>query len=124
MPSPETSDRYQKAVLWSAGPNDKHGEPTVLAPIELNVRWQDRRSPGVGDAGETIATDATVVVDRQIAINSIMWKGELANFNPAVNSGELMQVANYSETPDIKNRVAYREVTLRRFRSQLPSTVT
>lgn len=118
MPPLETSDRKQKAVLWAANGFDNHGDVKVDAAAEIDVRWEEGQKEALDSLGNRIAIEATVVVDREIIIGSIMWLGEKADLaTPPVN---LKQVAIYSRTPDLKNRKIRRVVLLRKYSNELP----
>ena len=119
MPSPEESDRRQKAVLWAAEGHDNSGNPKVNAAIEIDVRWQTKKSEAIDANGNPVASNATVAVDRVIAIESIMWLGALgAVASPPVN---LMKVIDYAEVPDVKARKFRRVVLLAKYSNELPT---
>jgi len=121
MPPLETLDRHQKAVLWAFDSVDAFNEPIVEQPVEIDVRWVEKRQESVDSQGTPIAIDATVTVDREIAVGSIMWKGTLDRV-PATFT-DLKVVAAYNETPDIKNRNVRREVKLTAWNNTLPQTI-
>lgn len=124
MPDHERRDLYQIAVLWSKVRNDRHGAPVVGAPVEIPVRWNDKRRESTDKDSAVISVDATVVVERQIAVGSNMWLGELEDWlGTGSGSGDavtddVMQVISYNETLDIKGRCSRREVSLMRFKSR------
>ena len=121
MPAIESADRKQKAVLWAATGVDDYGEHKVSAAVEIRVRWEEKRREGVNPNGNTIAVEATVVVDRVIAIGSIMWLGKKADLaDPPVN---LKQVMGRGEIPDTKGRKTRRTVLLVRHSNELPTVV-
>lgn len=123
MPDPETDDRYQAAVLWAKTGVDRHGEVTVAEPEQLLVRWQTGQAEALAPDGTPIALDAKVVLDRRVGIGSLLLLGELDDWYGTGSVGddvELMQVATYSEVPDLKNRVARRTVGLVKYRGALP----
>lgn len=121
MPTPETADRHQTAVLWPATGFDKYGDVTIADAdgTQVKVRWEDRKSESLDAQGNTIGTDATVVVDRVIAVGSIMWQGKKDDLaDPPVN---LKQVVEYSAIPDVKGRNIRRVVKLVRYSNELPA---
>ncbi len=117
-----TRQRRQKATLWTKNGDDDYGGAKVNAKVEIKVRWEEKRSEAVDKDGNTIAIDATVVVDQEIAVGSIMWLGALADVaDPPVN---LKEVVVYNETPDLKSRgIPRRTVGLVKYSNQLPSLV-
>ena len=127
MPSPEIADLHQKAVLWPAGGIDAYGEVLRSSPpVEIDVRWVLSREKYQDAQGNTVMLDGYVAVDRKIAIDSILWRGRLANWSgtsPLVNADELMQVRTYEEIPDVKGREVRRLVGVVRYRGELPAAV-
>ena len=127
MPAPEVVDRYQTAVLWPFSGYDAYGAPTVGPPVELappyGVRWTWKRREVMDAKGNTVALDASVVTDRKVAPDSLMWLGTLAGWYRVGSAGrpdEVMLVVSHDETPDIKNRAVRREMGLKRYRETLP----
>jgi len=123
MPDIESAWRYQKAVLYMANGYDNYGNPKVDAGIDINVRWEDVTSETVDAKGNTVSIDAVVVVDREIAIGSILWKGRLEDIpgTTGVPDGDLRQVIKYSEIPDTKAQYFRRLVYCMRFKESLPT---
>lgn len=124
MPHMELSHRRQKAVLWAKGGYDGYGQPTAAEPVELSVRWVQRRAEMLDPQGNTITVDATVVVDREVAVGGVMWEGELEDWYDTGSAGQdsgLHRVAAYQETPDVKGRAVRRTVGLLRHRDTLPT---
>lgn len=127
MPAFETMDRYQKALLWSRVGYDQHSQPVVATglPVELNVRWQDSKRQSLDAQGNTIAVDATAVLDRVILNGSIMWLGALNDLPGTAYTPEtdLMEVSYCKKVPDLKNRFQRYEVGLIRYKNSLPSKI-
>lgn len=113
MPALETDCREQFAVYEEATGKDDYNQQTRAAAVELKVRWELTRSQIIDAAGNTIAIDAFVVVDRVIVEGSTMWLGRLADYpdDPA----NLKEVVVYKEVPDIKGRNTRRTVLLRKY---------
>lgn len=121
MPSPELSNRLQKAVLWSFSGYDAYGQPAVSStPIELHVRVQDGESEAQDPQGNTHTIDGTVVVDRIIELGSILWIGALADLPMDGSPMDLLHVKTFNGTPDLKNRVSQRMVGIMRYKGTLP----
>lgn len=123
MPQPELFHRHQKAVYWPSAGYDNYGKAYVTdaSKVELDVRWEFRKGDILDARGNTIAYDATVVVDRVIANGSILWKGSLDDLpDDTSNYSDLWQVIEYSEIPDLKNRYYRRLVYLKRHSDRLP----
>ena len=119
MPAIETQSLNQKAVLWEAVGVDDYGVVTLDSPVEIDVRWQTKDIEVIDHIGRSVITEVTVVVDREIAMGSILWKGELADIGVA-DLSDLRKVVERTETPDIKAREFKRTVRLAKFNSTLP----
>jgi hypothetical protein len=125
MPHHTQRNRPHDAVLWPAEGIDDYGAPKVGEPVELKVRWENRRTETTDAQGNVIALDATVVVDREIAAGSKMWKGTWDDWYGVGSAGSdvgLCEVVMSPEVPDIKGRNVRRVVGLRRFRDSLPES--
>jgi hypothetical protein len=121
MPPFEKMDRRQKALLWPKTGDDGYGNPRLGAVTELLVRWTWKSSVVVSPQGNTIGTDATVVVDQAIPIGSLMWLGGLADLEPGAQpTSNIMEVVTAPTATDLKNRVTRRTVVLRRYGGSLP----
>ena len=119
--SQEDDYRFQKSVLWTIAGYDGHGDVKVNAGVEIDVRWEERRSETLDANGNSIATDATVVVGQEVAVSSIMWLGNLVDVaSPPVN---LKQVVVYNCIPDVKCREFRRTVGLVKYSNELPTLV-
>jgi hypothetical protein len=122
VPALEIVNLKQRAVLWATSGKSRYGEPTVASPVEIRVRWEEGLSESIDDSATPIAVNATVDVDRDVAAGSILRLGKLADLPSPVTDG-LMEVISFDKTPDIKSRVFQRSVTVRRWRSSLPTVV-
>jgi hypothetical protein len=133
MPMQEvaTMDRRQNAVLWPFVAYDRAGQPIVTAtPVGLSVakghgvQWTWKRREVLDAKGNTIALDASAVVDQRIDVGSLMWLGKIGDLPPGTSflgeANELYYVATYNETCDIKGRAVNRTVNLARFRDAMP----
>lgn len=113
--------RFQKAVCWAKSSVDQFGNPTVTAPVELDVRWEKGLSREITPNINPIAVADTVWVDQEIALGSMMRYGELIDL-PAVPD-EIREVVDYVEIPDVKGRVRERVVLLAKYADRLPTVV-
>jgi Bacterial Ig-like domain (group 3) len=125
MPPLETSDRFQDAVLWPVSSYDQYGQ-ALISPTAcpLKVRWIEKQSEMLDPKGNTIAIDATVVVDRKIEVGGLMWKGCINDLEivgtAAPSPAGLMEVKAYNETCDVRGREIRRTVGLMRYRDKFP----
>lgn len=120
MPSIETADLKQNAVLWLVDETlntDDAGNPRIASPISIKVRWE--ASTGEGDRRK-----ARVVVDREITKGSVLWLGKIDDLPlPPNRPTNLMQVIAYSTVPDVNNRYQRKLVDLVLLGSQLPEPI-
>lgn len=121
MPHQETSHRFQDAVLWPREGRDDYGEPTVGEPVAVRVRWTYGRTLMRDRDGNPVEVDATVMLDRDVTTESVMWLGKLADwFDDGVQ--ELMEVKAFDRVSDVKNRGVCRVAGLVRFKGTLPES--
>ena len=116
--------RYQKAVYWEANGYDNYGQPKVDAAVELDVRWEDIYEEALDSQGNTIALDAMVVVDREVPVGSIFWKGALEDYEALSSPSGYKQAMYYGDIPDIKGEYTRQTVKLMRFSDELPDLVS
>lgn len=121
MPSEWRAARKQKAVYWAASNTDDYSAPLLAAPIELLVRWVESQQEGMDPQGNPVGNTITVVVDREIAIGSIMWLGAEADLPGSPTN--LKQVIGRSRTPDVKGRSIYWDLALAKYSNSLPTLV-
>jgi hypothetical protein len=125
VPDIETTDLWQKAVLWPRTGVDRHNEPLRGEGVELNVRWETRREEVVDAQGNRAVLDAVVVLDRQVEPGDFMWLGQLSYWLGTGSSGdddEIMEVIVFKATPDIRDEEVRRTAGLKKFRSSLPAS--
>jgi hypothetical protein len=122
VPGFEIRDLYQRAVLWPAtGGNDRFGQPTVGAPVEIAVRWLDIEETVMDPKGNLWALKAKVVVAQQVKMGSRMWLGQLSDWYATGSAGQpddLTVCISFDRTPDMKNRWQRRELGLMRHQDQ------
>jgi hypothetical protein len=118
MPPIELACRFQKAVLWEAYTTDSYGRPVVDDPVEIEVRWIVETRETVDAQRNPITSSVTVVADRSIPIESILWLGSIDALPETPDN--LMRVVSMKETPDIKNRHTRYEAFLAKYSDSLP----
>lgn len=127
MPSPEESSLTQTAVLWeSSGSADAYGQPTVIDPVEISVRWENTNTEVVGPQGNPVQISASVRVKQDVPVGSIMWLGTLDDLEDIPGTGGipgLCEVVNRVHVPDIKNRKTSRVLQLAKYKDTLPTIV-
>lgn len=118
MPALETVALKQKAVLWSKNGDNTYGETKINAKIEIDSRWETTRQDTRNPERATTGFESIVYVDREIAIDSILWLGSIDDLPTTPTN--LRQVKDYDEIPDIKSRNVQRFVTVVKFSNELP----
>ena len=119
MPDVETILRNQDAAYWAKVGDDRYGTTKVSAGIPLRVRWEEKQGEMLSPTGETISTDAQVVVAREVLVGSIMHLGK-ATTTP---TSKIFQIVAYDRIPDVDNRWIRRTVGLKRYTDTMPQVV-
>ncbi len=113
MPGLEKSGLKQKAVLWAFSSYDDNGLPTVTSTgVEIKVRWEKGRHEATDSNSKPIAADGRLKVDREIAIGSELWMGELEDVPETLTN--VHTVIDYQEVPDVKGRRFTRFITTKK----------
>jgi len=122
MPAQEIAFRRQKACVWEITGYDRNGQPVFqTSPTELDVRWNDTRSEVIDRQGNTVAIDATAILDRELKVDSLMVPLALADLPGdgdygLLADGPLHIVVKFDSTPDIKNRARHNQASLKRYK--------
>jgi len=119
MPSIETTNLNQYAVLWEAGSLDDYGELKVSSPVEIPCRWEYKQEEVSDPLSGTTVSEATVYVNQSIGIGSILWEGALADL--PVTPTNLKRVAAVGRIPDVKGKKTRRFVRLVTYSNTLPT---
>jgi hypothetical protein len=134
MPDISVAMLEQNAVVWPIAGYDDYGSIVVSNPIQIPCRWDDVLRQVLSPQGETVTTDATVIVDREIPVGSLMWQGRLKDWSDALGNNplrvsivdmvkSLREVKSYNASPDIKGRFYTRTVGLIRYKGKLPPLI-
>jgi hypothetical protein len=108
-------------VLWAAAGADNYGVQQVSAAVELSVRWDQTATHAVNAQGATEGYDATVIVDREIAVGSIMALGTIESIGDTPT--DLKVVKRLQKTPDLKGRKFHYVASLQNYNDSLPTIV-
>ncbi len=125
MPSIETSKLPHKAILWyatndgDAADYDDYGNRKLDAKKEINTRWTIKKRESVDAEGQVIVHDEMAVVDQEILVGSIIWKGALCDLPTTITN--LREVTDYEEIADIKGRRVRRKISMMRYSDELPT---
>lgn len=123
MPDIEIDELNDPAVLWLVESRDRYNEAVYGDPEEIDTRWEWCRNDAKKADSRSVMHDAWAVVDREIAVGSRMKLGTLDDWygTGSGEEGEILEVVNYDEIPDIRGEIARREVKLRRYHDQVQS---
>lgn len=122
MPSIERMGLKQYAVVWFAGPVDNNGDVTVRTPVEIRCRWEESIGEQLSPTtGATRDSAQSIMVDRLIPVDSIIWLGKLKELPTTLSN--LRQVVTVKNMPDVKSRDSLRTVDVIKFSNQLPTVV-
>lgn len=119
MPAIELDGRFEKTVLWVFQNAGEFGQPKHSTPVEIMARWDGTTREVKGPGGTPVAIDSELIVDREIPIESLVWKGPLASLPSPVTN--VMQVITTDTTRDVKNRAVHYVASLMRYGNALPS---
>lgn len=122
MPFEGVRGLVHKAAYWQCVGRDINAQAVLSAnPIDLNVRWDDTHRQVADADGNLIAIDATAVVDRDIPIGSVMWKGsiQLMPGSAQMPDRDVFEVVMFNNVPDFRGRFTYREVNMIRKRDSV-----
>lgn len=120
MPKPiEVDELNQKAVLFPLEGRTIEAEPILGEPVEIEVRWdKTNRQMKLSDT-ETVLIDATVVLDRDAPLGTVLWEGELEDWygtgSNDVNTDRVVVVRQDSDF-DVKRRSKRRVVYCMKYR--------
>lgn len=130
MPDPCVSqpDRHTYVVVWDVDTTgeDDFGQPRVSdTPDEILVRWEQTDREVYDPAGNKIAVDVQLTVNRDVLPGSAVWRGridDLTGTDP-VPPGDVRRVVSFDKIPDAKGRAFARSCTLARLKNSLPTRV-
>jgi len=75
----------QTAVYWGDPVNDGYGAKTYADPVEVKVRWDETYQVVKNNLGEEVNADAAVLTPIDLAIEGMLYLGELTD----IDSGDL-----------------------------------
>lgn len=111
----------QYGVLWAASGSDEFGQLQITQPVEFSARWELGAILSDSPLASTHRLVGRAFVDRVIPLESIVWKGTLEDYRLLNEPGDLMQVVDYAEVPNVKANRILRTVLLTAWNSQLPT---
>ena len=100
-----TRMRKQTAVYWPFSSVDQFGKKSFGSAVEVSVRWDDVSEEFLDADGERQLSRATVYVDRDMALGSVLMSGTLSDITDAVNIKEnagAWGIRKFDKIPNIK----------------------
>lgn len=126
MPPLETMDRHQTAQYWPPVGHDRQGRQLVSdEPIQLRVRWINKRREAMNSKNERIAVDVSIVADRALDVGGILWLGDRDEFGTGTGTDDypqtnLVQVMAMDVTTSLCNKYTRYEAMCVRYNNLLP----
>ncbi len=96
--------RRQHAVWWAVGIPDEFGVKSFAEPIEIKCRWENRVGEFVDARGFTMASMATVYVDRVMKVGDKLKEGVLDSDtleNP-LEDKKAFEIQGFETIPNLK----------------------
>lgn len=121
MPAFEVMDLIHKAIYWEPSGVDDDGNHTIVSSdgVEIPCRWVDTPSEVRDQKGNVIGIDGTAIVDRQLKVGGILWRGRIHDLPDPLT--DLKYIWQTPTMPDIKGRNTRRKVLFMRFTDTLPT---
>jgi hypothetical protein len=97
--------RRQTAVWWARSSSiNRFGKYTYEEPVEIKCRWDGSGREYRDDKGQTVFSDATVYVDRIVAIGDMLMEGDLESDTASDPTTEetAYEVKRFDKNPNIK----------------------
>lgn len=123
MPDITKKHRTEKIVVWkSCERYDDYGNPMVYAPVEIQCRWENVKREVRSVDGSVLACDALVYVKESIPVQSIFWRGALADLPDPPTDLKLVQ--EFNETPSLRGGKVDRYCFMLAYSNKLPTVVS
>lgn len=78
----------QTAVYWAPLGDDGYGKKTFYDPIEVSVRWQDKKDLITDNTGKEVVTRATVYPTTDVEEQGYLYLGTLDGLYDSASSSE------------------------------------
>lgn len=116
-------------LLWSKLSDDQQGNPTVNAPVQIKVRWEDSEFQDNAIEGNPLSFQPQVFTDPcdGVKLGDILWQGILSDYKDLTGTElenlDLYEVSRISRIKNIKGRVSLHSLTLTRYKGKVPTVV-
>ena len=71
--------KRERAVYWAPGPIDRWGKQSVLDPVEIDCRWEDRHDQFIDIKGQTQISKAVVFTEYELQLSGMLFFGDLGS---------------------------------------------
>lgn len=104
----------QRAVYWHPTGTDRFGQPTFADPVELAVRWEERRQLFINDEGVEQVSRAIVYVESDVAVRGYLKLGTLLDLsdNAPLSNDAVFRILVFNKIPTLKGDQFLREAML------------
>ena len=117
MPSVETFDCVDDAVLWEAvGVND-FDVVKVSAPVAIKVRWNEDLRDSQDSQATKVSITGSISALRVIPLGSLLWHGLLADVPDTLVN--IVQLVSDNSGKDVKGRAVRYEYGFAKFINQI-----
>ncbi len=106
-----TAFHKQKATYWAKGASDGFGGYTFVAPVSLDVRWEEKNELVINDKGEQVVSHARVFVDRDLDMEGYLLLGASTTADPRTVDGTY-RILEIRKTPGLDGVTFERKVFL------------
>ena len=99
----------QDAIYWSPAAPDGFNRISFAAPVEIKVRWEQKKELFIDSTGKEVQSNAKVFVDRVLEEQGYLFLGLLADLDSAAVTtdpqtiDEAWIIRNYAEIPSVDN---------------------
>lgn len=96
--------RIHKAVVWVPNATGRMGERTYQPAFEIDCRWDQVTSLYHSPAGHDLVAKATIYADRELAVDSLIARGTLADMvdvdDPVASGADVIVFTESLDTID------------------------
>lgn len=99
----------QTAVYWAdASVNDKFGNRTYTAPVEISVRWETRTEKFIGIDGREDISRAVVFFGQDVDVGEFVFLGSLTDITSSIdetnpkNVDNAFEIKRFDKIPNLK----------------------
>jgi len=106
-----TRNLKQTATYWGNPVSDGYGGRNFDAPVEIDVRWEDKQELFTDTSGQEKLSRAVVFVGEDVQVGGYLFLGSSSAGNPLDVSGAY-EIKQFSKIPDLKAENFLRKIWL------------